>query len=170
MAYLASLLAVSGEWERGCTLMRKVQSLNPRFSGWYWIPAIGKAYAEGHCRRALNLAVKINTPDLLISQFLLAAIYGQLGELEKAQRALQNLLTLRSKFASEARKEFAKRYQKDFLDRLIEGLRETGIEIADGAQSQIWSNQWKTGWLQADDRYRPLAPSPSILSLQSRRA
>jgi TolB-like protein len=132
MAYLASLLAVSGAWKRGCALMRKAQSLNPSFPGWYWIPAIGKAYRDRDYRRALNLALKINMPDLWISQFLLAAIYGQLGELRKAQKALEKLLALRPKFASEARKEFAKRYEQEFLDRLIEGLRMAGMEIAQG--------------------------------------
>jgi len=132
MAYLASLLAVSGEWERGCTLMKKAQGLNPKFPGWYWIPAIGKAYREGHYRKALELALKINMPHFWIGQFLLAAIYGQLGELKKAEEAVHNLRALRPEF--NAREEFAKRYyEQEFLEHLIEGLRKAGMKIADGA-------------------------------------
>jgi TolB-like protein len=132
MAYLASLLAVSGEWERACALVKTAQNMNPNFPGWYWIPAMGKAYLEGDYRGALKLALKINMPGFWTSQFLLAAIYGQLGKLKEAQKAVQDLLTLKPEFSRDARKEFAKRYEKDFLERLIDGLCKAGMEIADG--------------------------------------
>jgi len=131
MAYLASLLAVSGEWERGCALMKRAQDLNSDFPGWYRIPALGKAYLDRDYRGALDLALQINMPHFWISQFLLAAIYGQLGESKKAQEAVRNLLALRPDFASEARKEFKKRYDEDFLDLLIDGLRKAGMVIAE---------------------------------------
>jgi TolB-like protein len=131
-AYLGSLLAASGMWELGCALMARARSLNPTIPGWYWIPETGRAYHEGDYPGALNCAIEINMPGLWISQVLLAAIHGQLGNLEKAQQALRDLLTLRPEFASEAREEFGKRYQPDFANRLIEGLRKAGLEIADG--------------------------------------
>jgi len=133
MAYLASLLAVSGKWRSGCALMKRAQSLNSEYPGWYWIPAVGKAYYERDYRGALNLALKINMPNLWISQFLLAAIYGQLGDFKKAQKAVRKLLKSRQRFAIDARKEFEKRYEPKFLEQLIDGLRKAGMEIADGA-------------------------------------
>jgi TolB-like protein len=130
MAYLASLLAVSGQWRRGCALMKRALNLNSRAPGWYRIPAIGNAYLKRDYKGALEHALNINMPKLWISQFLLAAIYGQLGELEKAQEAVRNLISLRKDFASVVRKEFEKRYEPDFLEHLIDGLRKAGLEIA----------------------------------------
>ena len=132
-AYLGSLLAASGMWELGCALMARARSLNPDYPGWYWIPETGRAYHNGDYPGALKFAREINMPDLWISQVLLAAIYGQLGKLEKAQQAKSDLLRLRPEFANEAREEFGKRYLPDFADKLIEGLRRAGMEIANGA-------------------------------------
>jgi TolB-like protein/tetratricopeptide (TPR) repeat protein len=131
MAYLASLLTVSGRWKLGCALMRKAQRLNPKHPGWYWIPAVGKAYADGDYSRALYFALMIKMPNLWISQFLLAAIYGQLGDKEEAQKAVKKLRKLKPTFAHKVREEFEKRYEQEFLDHLIEGLRKAGMEIPD---------------------------------------
>lgn len=38
LANVGTMLAYSGDWERGCALIEKAMQLNPRHPGWYWFP------------------------------------------------------------------------------------------------------------------------------------
>ncbi len=62
LAQLGSLLAYSGDWERGCALVERAMQLNPRHPGWYWFPLAWNAYRKGDYRGALNVTLKINLP------------------------------------------------------------------------------------------------------------
>ena len=46
-ANFESLLAYSGDWERGCALAERAMQLNPRHPGWYWFPLVYNAYRKG---------------------------------------------------------------------------------------------------------------------------
>jgi tetratricopeptide (TPR) repeat protein len=89
MAYLGFLMAYSGNWERGCALTEHARSLNPHHPGWYWFAPFFNAYRKGDYRTALNIAPKIDMPGFWRTKVALAAVYGQVGEQEGAERALQ---------------------------------------------------------------------------------
>ena len=56
-------------------------------------------YRTANYRASIEQTVKNNLPGLFWTHFLLAAAYGQLGELDSARRALGDLLALKPDFA-----------------------------------------------------------------------
>jgi TolB-like protein len=130
MAYLGFLIAYAGDWERGCALAEQARGLNPHHPGWYWFPSVLDAYRRSDYRGALDFALKVNMPGFWRTNAALAAAYGQLGELEAARNAVQQLLAVRPDFAVLAREELGKWWDAELVEHLIEGLRKAGLEIA----------------------------------------
>ncbi len=135
MAYLGSLIAYSGDWERGCAMAKQARELNPHHPGWYWFSDCFNAYRQSDDRAALDIARKIQMPGFWRANLALAATYGQLGERESAARALRELLTLRPTFATEARAELQKWWEPDLVERLMDGLRKAGLGDRPGDRS-----------------------------------
>ena len=132
IAFLGSFIAYDGDWEYGCRLAAKARSLNPHYPGWYWFVPCFDAYRKGDYRLSLEFARKVNMPSLWRTSAVMAAVLGQLGEIESAHILLQTLLTQRPKFKAEARKILAVFWGPDLVEGLIEGLRKAGLEIAAG--------------------------------------
>ncbi|MGO9649098.1 MAG: protein kinase domain-containing protein [Terriglobales bacterium] len=130
IAYMGFQISFSGDWERGCALMEKAGSLNPNHPGWYWFPQFFNAYRKGDYRAALEFALKVNMPGFWRNELALAATYGQLGELEMARTAAQELLAARPEFATVAREECRKWWDPHLVEQIIDGLRKAGLEIA----------------------------------------
>jgi TolB-like protein len=130
MAYLGSLIAYSGDWERGCAMAKQAREMNPNHPSWYWFSDCFNAYRQGDDRASLDIARKIQMPGFWRANLALAATYGQLGERESADRALQQLLTLRPNFAAEARTELLKWWAPELVERLMEGLHKAGLGVA----------------------------------------
>jgi TolB-like protein/Tfp pilus assembly protein PilF len=63
---------------------------------------------------------------------MLAAVYGQLGEHEAADRTVQTLLSLTPDTAV-TRKQLDKWYQPELVEKLIDGLRKAGLNIDEQA-------------------------------------
>lgn len=129
-AYLGFQIAYAGNWERGCALAEQARKLNPHHPGWYWFPALFKAYRERDYQAALDIGLRINMPGLWRTNFALAAVYGQLGERETASSAARELLAIRPNFNHIARQELAKFWDAQLVEHLIEGLRKAGMEIS----------------------------------------
>ncbi len=129
IAHMSFLIAYSGDWEQGCGLAEKARSLNPSHPGWCWFPPFFDAYRKGDYPGALEFALKVNMPGFWRDSLARAVAYGQLGELEAAEKALQELLAVRPNFASQARQECEKWWQPELVDSLLEGLRKAGLEI-----------------------------------------
>jgi len=68
-------------------------------------------------------------PGQYYSHALIAAVYGQCGDLETAREELRQALALRPDFAEIAREQFGRWYLPDLVERLIDGLRKTGLEL-----------------------------------------
>jgi serine/threonine-protein kinase len=65
----------------------------------------------------------------------LAAVYGQLGEQQRATAALRELHVLVPNFGAIAQEEFGKWLDAELTEHLLEGLRKAGLEIADDKSS-----------------------------------
>ena len=131
LASIRILMAYSGDWEHGCALVESALRLNPHHPGWYWFAHYFNAYRKGDYRGALSIALRFNMPGFFISHALTAAVYGQLGLHEPAQKELQELIAIRPDFAVEARKEFEKSYDPELVEHLIDGLCKAGLEVPD---------------------------------------
>ena len=128
--YVGHLMAFGGDWEGGCDVAEKARQLNPHHPGWYWALPFYDAYRKGDYRSAETFALKMNMAGMDLYHVMLAALYGQLGEREAADRELEQLRAVTPDYALIGRGELAKWYPPDLVEQLIEGLRKAGLEIA----------------------------------------
>jgi tetratricopeptide (TPR) repeat protein len=97
-------IAYSEDWQRGCALAEKGLHLNPNLPGMYNYTAWHDAYRRKDYQAALNIALKLNTPDNFYQHAVLAMCYAQLGEMEAAHKSLKNMLTLKPDYGKVARR------------------------------------------------------------------
>jgi serine/threonine protein kinase/tetratricopeptide (TPR) repeat protein len=128
LANLGMLTAFSGQWERGCAMTDRAAHLNPNLPGWHLFANAFDAYRRRDYEKALTISLKLNMRGLWGTNLMLSVSYGQLGEKEKAQIAVQNLLQQIPGFGTEARVELAKWWQPEFVEHLLEGLSKAGLE------------------------------------------
>ena len=139
IAYLRMLTATTGEWERGCAMVESAMKLNPYYPSWFQIALWANAYRQGKYEEALEANARLNLPGYFHAQGARAATLGKLGRREEAQKAVRDLLALRPDFASAARQEYAKWYDPEHVEQLIDGLRKAGLEISDEQSSAVAS-------------------------------
>jgi TolB-like protein/Tfp pilus assembly protein PilF/predicted Ser/Thr protein kinase len=130
-AFMGLLIAYSGDWKRGCALAKRGLELNPNLPGMYNYTAWHDAYGRKDYRAALDLALKLNTPDNFYQHAVLAMCYAQLGEMDAARRSLRDMLALKPDYGKVARQLHGKWIQPDLVEQLMDGLRKAGLEIAD---------------------------------------
>ena len=128
IAFLGELLTYAGDWERGLALAGRAKQLNPNHPGWYWYADFYNAYRQGDYRGALGFALKINLPGHWFMHAAMAACYGQLGERDAADKALQDLLRVRPNLAATVRKDIEKWWEPEYVERLIDGWRKAGLQ------------------------------------------
>jgi TolB-like protein/Tfp pilus assembly protein PilF len=129
LALMGELIAYSGDWDRGCALVERATELNPRHPGWYWLCLTYNAYRQRDYRKTLTSVQKTNLPGFFYTHALAAAAHGQLGDRAAAGRSVRDLLALEPNFAANARGEFAKRWDEEFVEHLVEGLRKAGVDV-----------------------------------------
>ncbi len=126
------IITFSGEWERGCALIRRAMELNPHHPGWYRAPLGVNEYRKGNYPAAVDEAVKANSPDVFWIHLILAAAHSQLGDLEPARKALGDLLNQKPDFPRSGRELLGKWFQPELVDHLMDGLRKAGLEFESG--------------------------------------
>jgi tetratricopeptide (TPR) repeat protein len=123
-------MALGGLWERGISLIRKAQVINPRYPTYYHIALGDYHYGRGEDDAALSEYRRIAMPGFFRTHSRLACAHAQLGHEDEAQAALANLLELRPDYdLAQARKEesLALFAQPELVDRLMDGLTRAGL-------------------------------------------
>ena len=127
---IGNLLAYSGEWERGCAVVRKVMQLNPHHAGWLHFAFVDDHYRKGEYEQALEAAEKVNMPGHFVLHSDLAVINAQLGRTEEARKHLKTFLELAPDAARNFRAELSKWYYSDeIVEHKVEGLRKAGLDV-----------------------------------------
>ena len=121
------LITFTGDWERGCGLIRWAMEQNPHHPRWYGLILAINEYRVANYRGALDEAVKANMPDSPWKTAVLAAAYGQLGEVEAARATLRTLPASDGDFAQSARELLEKWLEPQLVDHVVEGLRKAGL-------------------------------------------
>jgi serine/threonine protein kinase/tetratricopeptide (TPR) repeat protein len=129
VAFLGSLIAYDGDWERGTALAARARELNQHHPGGYWLVAGFDAYRKGDYRVALDFARKINMPNFWRRCVILAAANGQLGEQEEAGKALRDLLAMKPDYAEFGPRFFGRWMQPEMQQHIADGLRKAGLKI-----------------------------------------
>jgi TolB-like protein/Flp pilus assembly protein TadD len=127
---IGSWLAFTGRWDEGVALIRKAIALNPKVYPRWWHAALGKNhYRKGEYREALAEFKTMNLPNWSWNQIELAYTYGQLGDLDNAQKALAKLHELYPGFdlekAAMEHRKFS--FEQSYIDHAVEGLRKAGV-------------------------------------------
>ena len=135
IGFLGLLVHHAGEVERGTQMVEAAMQLNPHYPPVFRVPAFLNAYFQGKYAEANEIAVRINMPGFFHAAAVRAAALGQLGQREAAQRAVQELLALRPGIATSVRRDYAKWWNPEQIEHLLEGLRKAGLEIADEQSS-----------------------------------
>ena len=128
-AYAGQVLAYSGDWQKGCSMIERAIPWNPGHPGWYWYALFLDAYRRADFERAVQFAVKMNLPGVPLGYVALAAAFAQFGDSASAANAVQDLLELRPDYARLAATELGKWWDTATVGFLIEGLRKAGLEI-----------------------------------------
>ncbi len=135
-AYLGLLIAASGEWDRGCEMVESAMQLNPNCPGYFYFARCCNGYRQGKYAEVLEASARVNMPSYFHTHAMRAAALGQLGRREDALKAVQDLLALRPDFAAAARQEYAKWYDSELIEQLIDGLRKAGLEIPEDRKEE----------------------------------
>ncbi len=122
------LVTFTGDWDRGCALIRRAMELNPHHPRWYGTVLGINEYRLANYRAVVDEVVKANAPEVFWTNMLLAAAYGQLGELAAARKALRDLLAQKEDFARSAGELLGKWFDPQLVGPLIEGLRKAGLD------------------------------------------
>lgn len=129
-ALLGNMIAYAGDWEYGLGIAERAMQLNPHHAGWYHYVAFCDAYRRHDYRGALASALKVNMPAYHWPYVSLAAVYGQLGEQQRARAALRELEALVPNFGATAREEFGKWLDAELTEHLLNGLRKAWLDVA----------------------------------------
>jgi adenylate cyclase len=122
------LIAFTGDWPRGCGLIRRAMELNPHHPRWYGMILAINEYRLANYGAVVDEVLKANSPEVYWSHILLAAAYAQLGEPTAAGSALRNLLAHKGDFARSARPFLANWLDPQLAEHVLDGLRKAGME------------------------------------------
>jgi TolB-like protein/cytochrome c-type biogenesis protein CcmH/NrfG len=130
VAFIGNLIAFSGDWPTGRSVVEKVMQLNPHHAGWLHFVFVTDHYRRREFERALEAAEKINMPgDFWVSAYL-AAIHAQLGRPEAARKHLETFVELAPDVARNPRAEWSRWFvSEEFVEHVVDGLRKAGLEI-----------------------------------------
>ena len=142
LAYMAIMIAFSGDWERGVALAQRAIDLNRHHPGWYHNVFFHHHYRKGEYEAALQAAKKINMPEYHWMHLMTGAACGMLGRLEEARTAIESLRQYNPTFLDlENVREDLGTWDpdKDEVEQFLQGLQKAGLKYgpADSAATEI---------------------------------
>jgi serine/threonine protein kinase/tetratricopeptide (TPR) repeat protein len=142
LAYMAIMIAFSGDWERGVALAQRAIELNRHHPGWYHLVLFHHHYRKGEYEAALQTAKKINMPEFHWRHLTAASACGMLGRHEEARAAIESLRKYNPTFLDlENVREDIGMWDpdKDEVEKFLQGLQKAGLKYgsADSAATEI---------------------------------
>lgn len=128
MAFGGWLLALTGDWERGLSMLSEHLPLLSHYPGWFHHAPFLDFYRQGSYAQALREASQLRMPQFLWDPLDRAAALAQLGRDDEASCALRDAVELRPLLARDPR-----RYldcfilQDDLLEHVLDGLHKAGL-------------------------------------------
>ena len=132
-AYMAIMIAFSGDWERGLALAQRAIDLNRHHPGWYHNVFFHHHYRKGEYDAALLAAKKINMPEYHWMHLMTAAACGMLGRHEEAHTAIESLRKYNPTFLDLENVRGDIRMwdpDKEDVERFLLGLEKAGLKYA----------------------------------------
>ena len=134
LADLGLWLTYAGRWERGIELLERAMELNPRHPDWFWWPFCLDSFRLKEFKDARDCVHKMNLPNNHYVHTLLAAIYAELGEVNKANEAIEHILSIHPPFAEDPRRPYTtRRISPELIEAIMDGLRKSGYHVPEHA-------------------------------------
>jgi len=142
LAYMAIMIAFSGDWQRGVALAQRAIELNRHHPGWYHLVLFHHHYRKRDYEVALQTAKKINMPEFHWRHLTAAAACGMLGRHEEARTAIESLRKYNPTFLNlENVREDIQMWDpdQDEVEQFLQGLQKAGLKYgsADSAATEI---------------------------------
>ena len=132
MASLAVRFCGVEKRERGLALIKKAMALNPHHPGWYWNVVIYNLYEDREYERGLEVAKRVDMPTFYWTHLWLTVLYAQNNQLGPARIELSETIKFNQKFGHEPLKYLRQWLKSEkALQHMLQGLRKTGLPIAD---------------------------------------
>ena len=124
------LIGLADNVEGGLALMERAMELNPASPSWILIVSYWQHYKSGNFEAALNDALLVNTPDCFWDPMLRAAVYGQLGYGDEAEKAVAELLAIQPDFVQNYKRYVhALAFSDKSAAELEDGLKKAGLRL-----------------------------------------
>jgi tetratricopeptide (TPR) repeat protein len=129
-AILGSMIALSGQWQRGVALVRKANALNAQAAiGWYQATMSLDYYLNGNYERALELQRQNPDQETYYAYIESIPIYGQLGRRQEALKIWRKLLEEEPSASAESFEYWFHLWnmRDEDIAKLIEGVYKSGV-------------------------------------------
>lgn len=122
-------LCIMNKWDEGMALIEEVISTGNTHPDWYYTLPFLNEYRQKNYKKALENAKRIFTPIIFWGPLAKAACYGQLGEISKAKKEVDELLKRFPNFSTKG-KPLLRRFlgYEDLTDDVWEGLKKAGLK------------------------------------------
>jgi adenylate cyclase len=125
----------SGDWEQGKARIETARAIYPDDPRWLDFPSVLDYYRKGEYREAKAAAHALELSQNAMVQEVLAATYGQLGEIESAKRKVDGILMSHPELEANPRAPFlARKIPADLVEALMEGLHKAGLNLAPASE------------------------------------
>jgi eukaryotic-like serine/threonine-protein kinase len=125
MAWMGSILAHAGEYDRGCQLIERAMQINRGHPGWLHFTVFDRHFARGEFVEALGAARRVNIPEFMWMHFAISAAAGHLGMEVEGRAAFAAMTQIAPFLADEtALREFVTRWywEPQMIESLLEGV------------------------------------------------
>ncbi|MBW2633581.1 MAG: hypothetical protein JRE14_05545, partial [Deltaproteobacteria bacterium] len=122
-------MSLFGEWHQGIALLEKGMKLNPYYPTWFHLATFMNCYRAAEYELAYAEALKFNYPTLFWDPVMRATALSQMGRIEEAESAVNQLLKVEPDFETQGR-YLINRYLKveEIADKIVEGLHKAGLD------------------------------------------
>ena len=127
---VAILMAFSGDWERGKSIMSRAMAMNPHHAGWFHYVSFFDHYRNREYGKALEAAEQINMPWYSWSHASVTICHAQLGNDEAGRKHLNDFLELSPRYAKIARLDLSKWFvSQEHIEHVLEGFAKAGLDV-----------------------------------------
>jgi tetratricopeptide (TPR) repeat protein len=123
--------AFAEDWDEGIALVRQAIDRSINTSWAYYLPIVFDHNRRGDYKAALAAAEPIAETRMVQVAALLAAIHGELGNQEEAQRELDRAMAINPLFLQDPRVAMRRHNTpEDLIDQVVDGLVKAGLDAS----------------------------------------
>jgi adenylate cyclase len=130
MAELGFRYAFMGKWDLSRPLIAEAFARNPALPSGYRLANFLYYYMQGDFHSALHEALQVKARYVHYGHLALAAVYGKLGDGEKAKAPLAELLEIDPHYGDHVEADLARRaVSPAIIHELVDGLVKAGLQV-----------------------------------------